>query len=252
MCQHIFIHPALHLSQGSHGRGVFTDADITTGELLMLIPLDACLVHAEETHEVGDGSAPLPSQWNLWLALQYIQAIREDRFWEAYHDEFLAAVDVAELPLAFSEEQLDALPPGPHREQLLKQRKQFAAAWQQQGGGSLPPVLIDANALVLSRCYDLGVTGRQSVSGFVPFLDLLNHSQLPNVEVRIADKADIQALQQGQPAEAAVAITAKQHMKAGTEVLSCYAPADAPDALMYLKYGFVEHKRFGSTVTDYL
>jgi len=205
----------------------------------MRIPLRVCLVHSEE------GPWQHSAQWSMWLSLQYIQASQADSFWRAYRAEFLEAIDIGELPYATPEGQPPRLNANP--ELVRRNRQQLKQAWGEHSEGSpLPELLVGTNALVLSRAYDLDSQSAESVAAFVPFLDLLNHSSVPNVTVRVCpaeprhtdtgtmgSETNMSDRSQG---EAAVVVTSSEVIRG--EVLSSYADG-APEPVLCVRYGIV-------------
>jgi len=185
-----------------HGKGLFARQDFKKGDVIMSIPIEACLVMRRHPVELFTNSWRAPEDgtwkqvelgfvyhaehglpWDLVCALALVDAAMGDggAFYGEYQS-LLPATDEIQVPFCMRESHLKEIQNQTIVDGARAQKERLRTLFpelmpsleEEEVEG--PGLLQWAYACVRSRAFFLG----GSTFGYIPFLDMANHSERPN------------------------------------------------------------------------
>jgi hypothetical protein len=238
---------ALRLGSGSAGRGLFTAAEVHTGDVLLRVPLSAALVVTTggsrplvEALLAAHRAAGMPSELAALLGGVTLPAharLAAGLLWATGRGGGAAAPAAdggwaaasALLPAdGFTCEAAGEVEAAEAEELVAAHAPALAAQLAERGCGSAGWRW--ALACVASRTFGADAWGRTGareglLGAFVPGADLMNHSFAPNCEFRL--RADARLFE----------VFARRALRAGEEACICYGEGLSNDELRR-RYGF--------------
>ena len=189
------------------GSALFCDNKHKNEENILTVPLDICLLVEYEDNlgniKLPDGEWPrlkkaLSKQqalpWDVIQALALLDSFAGsgNDFWNVYAKEIMPDPLHLSLPICLPREYLEKLEDETIIQAAIKQKERLASLFpglSKPISENGPSWLEWAFSCVRSRAFALG----PNIFAFIPFLDIINHSQEPNSDFRLSsDKRSVE------------------------------------------------------------